>query len=145
MFISLIMRGFQGERKQSKRLDNHAGKKLAERILQFQLMVLMLTSLVAWVGFGWEYGIAAAWGSLCAGIPFYIFARLAFAMTGARMALITVRAFYLGEALKLLSGLSLLVIGLAILRLNAEPILISFVLTQIPVWLGPLFLKTTKK
>ena len=118
---------------------------MAERILQIQLGVLLLTFLVAWGGFGWEYGIAAAWGSLWAIIPFSIFARLAFAMTGARMAQITVRAFYLGEALKLLSGLTLLVIGLAILRLNAEPILISFVLTQVPVWIGPLFLITTKK
>lgn len=145
MLLTLFLRGKRGDKKKSNRLENHAGKKLAERILRIQLGVLLLTATVAMVGFGWEYGLGAAWGSLCACIPFLIFARLAFVMTGARMAQLTVRAFYLGEALKLISGLILLVIGLAILRLKAEPLLISYVLTQVPVWLGPLFLKTTKK
>lgn len=145
MLINYLMRRRQGNNKQTNRLENHSGKRLAERILQIQLGVLLLTSLVAMAGLGWDYGKPAAWGGMCAVIPFFIFARLAFAMTGARMAQITVRAFYLGEALKLISSLILLVVGLAILRLKAEPLLISYVLTQIPVWLGPLFLKPTKK
>lgn len=140
-----IFRKLQGERKQTKLLVNHTGRGLAVRILQLQVVLLTLICTAALLGWGWRFSQAACWGGVCAIIPFAIFARLAFALTGARAAQLTIRAFYLGEALKILTSLSLLVVGLAVLRLNAESLLISFALTLVPVWVGPLILKTTNK
>ncbi len=144
MLGRIFLRKKQAENKKSILLQIEIGKQLAERILQIQIIVVLLTSLVVWFVSDYINGIAAAWGGFSAIVSFRIFARLAFSISGARMAQLTVRAFYLGEALKLVTGLTLLVVGLAILRLQAEPLLLSFVLTLVPVWFGPLFLKTRK-
>lgn len=143
MFIAYFLRCRQGNKKQPGSLVNTTGRQLAERILQLQLIVVLICTLISfWVG--WKHGLAASWGGLSACSSFVIFSRFAFYTTGARMSQLTVRAFYLGEALKIFTSLILLVVGLALLRLNAEPLLISFVLTQAPVWFGPILFKTKK-
>ena len=141
MLSALILRDRKNGKSKSSSLVNLDGKRLAQKIIRLQLGVMLVLAVIAF-GFGWNYALGSLWGSLCSMIPFIIFAKLAFSMTGARMAQVTVRAFYLGESLKILSGLILLVVGLAIFRFKAEPLLISFALTMVPVWFGPLFLKT---
>ncbi|MCM2678117.1 ATP synthase subunit I [Echinimonas agarilytica] len=142
MLSSLLLKQQLGTKATRASLINAAGRRLAKTIILIQIIVIALACAVSLIGIGKNAAIAAFAGGISALVPYAIFAKLAFSLTGARMAQNTVRAFYLGESVKIFSSVIFLVVGLAIFRFNAELILIGYVIAMVPVWLGPLFLKS---
>ena len=140
MFGSFILREGRS-RSDSKRQMQEAGKRLGLTVVRIQLLVLAAMVSLA-MGFGMEQALSALMGSLASIVPFTLFVYLAFAFSGARLAQTIVRAFYLGEAIKITSSLLLLVLALLLFKTHAEWVLVAFVVTMIPILIGPLFLKT---
>lgn len=141
MFSFLLLREGRPASKRRMLPMQIAGLNLAKKLLRAQVVVAVAMTLLALV-LGPQQAMAVAMGCAAALIPYALFVYLAFAFSGARMAQATVRAFYLGEAIKIISSVVILVITLLLFRPYAEWVLVAFAVTMVPVWLGPLFLKT---
>lgn len=123
---------------------NAPARRAARHMQLIQLAIALLCAAVAGMGFG----MTAAWSALLGGaiciIPNGIFAHLALRHAGARAARQIARAFYLGEALKLILTGVLFALVLAALPVVAPAVLASFILCLQAQWFAPL-LFTGKK
>ncbi|GGA65319.1 hypothetical protein GCM10011369_03450 [Neiella marina] len=141
MFSFVFLRdGHTGPGHSQRRIQS-AGLNLARTLVRAQLVVAVAIIALG-LGFGVQQAIAAGLGCSAALIPYTLFVYLAFAFSGARMAQATVRAFYLGEAIKIFSSVIILVVALLLFRPHAEWVMLAYGACMVPVWLGPLFLKT---
>ncbi len=107
--------------------------------------LLMIQALIAIACAGGAFGLSggrAAWSALLGGavciIPNGIFAFLALRHAGARAARDIARAFYLGEALKLILTGVLFAIVLVVVPVSAPAVLISFIVCLQAQWFAPL-------
>ena len=111
---------------------------LARFFVWAQVFSVLLLALLLWVFKGGMAGYSAVWGGVTVILPNFYFARKLFAQTGAQAMNKIVRAFYVGEVMKLA-----LTIGLCLLIFKLIPIAMlsffaAFIVAQAVVFLVPL-------
>lgn len=121
---------------------NRVGKRLARQIFQIQLGIWGVISVIAFILWSRDWAIACCFGAVTAILPQRIFSLMTFTFGGARSAYYSVRAFQLGESIKLL--LTMVMLLLIFTCSGAEPkvVLLSYMIVMLPAWFGPLILKT---
>lgn len=110
------------------------------------LAQLAVTLLVAAVLYGWRgpvSGCSGLCGGLIAWLPNVYFAHKAFRFSGARAAQNIVRAFYAGEAGKLILTAVLFTLAFVVVKpLDAPALFGGFVLALSVGWFSPLLMRT---
>ena len=122
-------------------MQNIQAKTGLRRLLILQLAILGIMVLL------W-YNLAegtAAYSALLGGlvyiIPAWCFAAKLFQHGGARAANKIVRAFYVGEALKLMLTAVLFALVLIFIRISALAFFSAYIIMQLAFWLAPLVFK----
>lgn len=117
------------------------GWRFATRLIQLQCAFVVLTALLTGLFFKGESSISVMLGGLSIILPTLLFAALAFRFAGATAAQQTVRAFYLGEALKIV--LSALAMGLLLVSQLFLPgfLFLGACLALLANWLAPICIK----
>ena len=123
---------------------NAPARRAAQRLLLIQCAIALLCAGVAlfWSGLA-AAGSALLGGAICI-IPNGIFAWLALRHAGARAARQIARAFYLGEALKLILTGVLFAAVLVLLPVVAPAVLVSFIVCLQAQWFAPLLFTGNK-
>jgi len=121
---------------------NQAGKRLAKAIFQIQLGIWGIVSVIALVSWSKETALASSLGALTAIIPQRFLSLLAFAFGGARAARYSVRALQFGESVKMLLTMVMLILIFTFSGVEPRVVLLSYIIVMLPVWFGPLILKT---
>ena len=80
-------------------------------------------------------------GSLIVVLVNFVFATIVFRKSGAQAALEIKRAFAIGESVKLMLTILLLVIAFNVLPVHAGSLLIGFVVIVLSQWFAPLIIK----
>ena len=110
-----------------------------------QAFSVLLLSLLLWIVKGNLVGYSALLGGLTVILPNFYFAQRLFAQTGAQAADKIVRAFYVGEAMKLLFTVALCLLILKLTPVLAVPFFAAFVVAQMAFFWVPLINKDYPK
>jgi len=113
--------------------------KLVRRVLQLQLLVVLLAFALAWAMGGKEQGVSALLGGLVGFLPNILFAVLFGRKNPSKTANQVVNAFYRGEALKILFTVLLFVIVFHLPGILALPLFIAFGAVMAVFWFSLLF------
>jgi ATP synthase protein I len=111
------------------------GIATAYRIVLAQLILALVTGIIAWAAMGYAVAVAVVAGGLINVIANLYFAFHVF-RGGVRTAHAVMRGFYVAEAVKLLLTAALFALALAVLKLAAVPLLTGFVVTLAGYWLA---------
>jgi len=103
-----------------------------------QVFSVLLLSLLLWVFKGGMAGYSAVLGGITVILPNFYFARRLFAQTGAQAMNKIVRAFYVGEAMKLALTIGLCFLIFKLIPVAMLPFFIAFIIAQAVVFLVPL-------
>lgn len=112
------------------------GKKIALKALMIQTSLVLIASFVLVVIIDLKAGLTVIAGGLIGIIPAWVFAKQAFRFAGARQARQVVRAFYLGEALKLLLTLLLFVLVFSFTKVHTGWLFFGYGLTLVAHWVS---------
>ena len=116
-------------------------RRVAFRVVKIQLAALVVAAVFA--GFiDRTTSLSVFVGGMICVIPASYFAFKAFSVVGAIQAQQVVKAFYLGEAVKLLLTVALFVVAFKWLPIAAPPLLIGYFITLCANWLATGLLKT---
>ncbi len=108
------------------------------RLLLIQLSIAAIFPM-ALLPFGINAALSAAAGGLASLLPNLYFAYRTFKYSGARSAQMILRAFYSGEAIKLvMTALIFAVVFKYLKTLNVAALFGGFIMVQMAVWLTPL-------
>ena len=108
--------------------------KLVSRVLQLQMLAILLIFSVAWALGGSQQGVSALLGGLVGFLPNTVFALLFGRKEPGKSANQVIRAFYMGEALKLALTALLFVIVFHLPGVSALPVFIAFAGVMAVVW-----------
>lgn len=111
------------------------GKASAYRIVLTQLVLALVSGLLAWAAMDHAIAIAVVAGGLINVIANLYFALHVF-HGGVRPADAVMRSFYVAEATKLFLTAALFALALAVLKLAPVPLLAGFVVTLAGYWLA---------
>lgn len=119
-----------------------AGQQQAKKLLVIQALVIVL---ITSVGLFKEFKVAIALlsGGMAVLIANFYFVYKAFSRSGARANKQVVRAFYLGETVKIILSASLLIIGFKILPGYEIYVLAGYLTLLLSQWLAPAIIKTS--
>ena len=108
--------------------------KLVKRVLQLQMLTIMLVAGIAWAAGGSQSAISALLGGLVGFLPNLVFAYLFGRRDPGRSANQVVKAFYLGEAVKL--ALTALLFGIVfhVPGISGLPVFIAFAAVMAVFW-----------
>jgi ATP synthase protein I len=95
-----------------------------------QIILVALLSLFFWIWKGSNAAYSAILGGVTAILPNFYFARRLFVQTGAQAAKKIIRAFYRGEAIKLLLTAALCLLILKWIRVSGLPFFAGFIAAQ---------------
>lgn len=109
-----------------------------KRLLKTQLFTSILISLVFFLFFGKREGISALLGGLVASLPTVLFAKKMFHYQGARAAGQIVRAFYVGEVLKLLLTAALFTVVFLLYKIAPLAFFSTYIGVLMSYWFAPL-------
>ncbi len=108
--------------------------KLVKRVLQLQMLTVLLVVAGAWALGGDKQGISALLGGLIGFLPNLVFAFLFGRKDPGKSANQVVRAFYFGEGLKLGLTVLLFMIVFQLPGIAALPLFIAFVAVMAVFW-----------
>jgi len=122
-----------------------SGKSIALKVLLIQTSFVIFATFIILLTMNLKASITLFAGGMIGVIPAWVFAKQAFRYAGARQARQVVRAFYLGEALKLTLTLLLFVLVFSFVNVSAGLLLSGYAIALIAHWvsLGLLKEKTT--
>lgn len=112
----------------------------AYRIVASQLVLVLLLGFV-WVCIDWHAGLSVLLGGCALVLPNFVWARCTFATIYARNALRIIKAFYLGEAVKLILMITIVVIITCCCHVVVLPFFCGLVSAQMGVWFAPFVLR----
>lgn len=118
-----------------------AGRQQAYKLLLVQLSIVITGSLFTLI-VGTQAALSVLSGGMTVVFPAFLFTRLVFAQSGARANKQVVRAFYSGEAIKMLLSAILVIIAFVLLSETAIFVLAGYLLALISQWLTPFVVKT---
>ena len=104
-----------------------------------QIFSVLLLSLSLWIFKGSMAGYSAVLGGVTVVLPSFYFARVLFAQTGAQAMSKIVRAFYVGEAVKLTLTIGLCLLIFKLIPVAMLPFFAAFVVAQLTMFWVPLF------
>jgi len=121
-----------------------SARQIAYRLVGLQALVVVVLAL-CWLFAGlMEAGSTLLGGAACV-IPSLYFARKLFATTSAREAKRIVRAFYVGELVKLVLSVVMVVLILKLIAVAIVPFITGFIGAQFGFWLAPMLTKINMK
>ena len=120
-------------------------RNYAFKLIAIQAAIVTILSL-AFLLISFKNAYSFFLGGFSCVLPSIYFARKLFAYIGARMAKQAIRAFYLGELIKLLMVAILSILILNFIPINPFVYFTGFILAQVAFWLAPNFMlcRTTK-
>ena len=113
----------------------------AYRLVGLQALVVVFIA-AGWLFGGLREALSALLGGAACVLPSLYFARRLFATTSARDAKKIVKAFYLGEIVKLALSAVLVVLIVMFIPVVILPLITGFIGAQLGFWLAPLVTKT---
>ncbi len=116
-------------------------RKVAFKVVGIQLVVAVIVSLIALL-IDFKTGFSVFVGGMVCVIPSSYFAFKAFSVAGAQKSREVVRAFYMGEVIKLLLTVVLFIVAFKLLPISPAPMLTGYFLTLLANWLATGFLRT---
>jgi ATP synthase protein I len=116
-------------------------RRVAFKVIGIQLIVVVAISLIA-LAIDFKTGYSVFVGGMVCVIPASYFAFKAFSVAGAQRAREVVKAFYLGEVIKLLLTVVLFIVAFKLLQVSPAPMLMGYFMTLVANWLATGFLKT---
>lgn len=108
--------------------------ELVSRVLQLQILAILLVFSVAWALGGSRQGVSALLGGLVGFLPNTVFALLFGRKESGKSANQVIRAFYMGEALKLALTVLLFVIVFHMPGVSALAVFIAFAGVMAVFW-----------
>lgn len=129
--------GFKSEKLIAKKKRGRSG------IMQFHLLqmtFILISALIVLAIFGKQTATSVILGGFVAVIPALFFARKCFQYQGARAAKQILKAFYLGEAIKLFLSMVLFVLVFIFFKVNAFVFFLTYIVVITTHWLSPLFI-----
>jgi len=117
------------------------GRWFAYKLVMLQAVVAGATSIFFFAMWGLQYGYSALAGGLIAVIPNFVFATLAFAYMGASQAGKVLKAFYWGEAVKMLLTIVMFSLVFINFKVAFMPLFVCYTLSLIAHWTAPLYFK----
>lgn len=112
---------------------------LAGFFVSAQVFSVLLLALLLWILRGGMAGYSAVLGGVTVILPGFCFARKFFACTGAQAVKKIVRAFYVGEAIKLALTMGLCLLIFKWIPIAMLPFFAAFIVAQAALFLVPLF------
>lgn len=109
-----------------------------KRLLQIQLLISVLISLILLAIWGAKEAFSAMLGGLVVIIPSALFARKLFYYQGARAARQIVRGFYIGEALKILTSIALFALIFITCNITPFAFFFTYIVVLMNHWFAPL-------
>jgi len=116
------------------------GRKQAYKVVLLQLFISFILFLIGLFISG-TVGLSLGVGSLIVVVVNFIFATIVFRKSGAQAALEIKRGFAIGESIKLMLTIVLLVLAFNVLPVHAASLLIGFVAIVLSQWFAPLIIK----
>lgn len=117
-----------------------SARQTAYRLVGLQAVVVLVIA-ACWLLGGMLEALSALLGGAACVIPSLYFARRLFATTNAREAKKIIRAFYLGELVKLGLSVVMLVLIIMFIRVTIVPFITGFIGAQFGFWLAPMMIK----
>ncbi|BDM66196.1 ATP synthase subunit I [Shewanella sp. NFH-SH190041] len=117
------------------------GRWSAYRLVLMQAAIAGGTSFLFFVVWGVQFGWSAFAGAVIAVLPNFVFATLAFSHSGASSAGKVLKAFYWGEAVKLLLTIVLFSLVFIYMEVAFMPLFVCYSLALIVHWAAPLYFK----
>lgn len=108
--------------------------KLVKRVLQLQMLTIVLVAGIAWAAGGSQSAVSALLGGLVGFLPNLVFAFLFGRRDPGRTANQVVKAFYLGEVVKLALTALLFVIVFHLPGISGLPVFIAFAAVMAVFW-----------
>lgn len=108
--------------------------KLVRRVLQLQILTILLVFACAWALGGKDQGVSALLGGLVGFLPNTVFALLFGRKDPGKSANQVVRAFYFGETIKLALTALLFVVVFHLPGISALPVFIAFAAVMTVFW-----------
>ncbi|WP_046562165.1 ATP synthase subunit I [Kangiella geojedonensis] len=116
------------------------GRKQAYKMVLVQLAISFILFLIGLLISG-IISLSLGVGSLIVVLVNFVFATIVFRKSGAQAALEIKRAFAIGESVKLMLTILLLVIAFNVLPVHAGSLLIGFIVIVLSQWFAPLIIK----
>ena len=116
------------------------GRKQAYKMVLVQLVISFALFLIGLLISG-TISLSLGVGSLIVVLVNFVFATIVFRKSGAQAALEVKRAFAIGESVKLMLTMVLLVLAFNVLTVNAGALLIGFSVIVLSQWFAPLIIK----
>ncbi len=122
-----------------RRRPESVARQSAFQIIFAQLCIVAVVTIVAWLGWGVFIAKSTSLGGLASVIPSSYFAWRVFARVDARQAKQIIRSFYMGEFIKLLLSVVLVIAFIKIFAVYLPAFFLGFAVAQLGFWLTPLF------
>lgn len=120
--------------------NRHWGRSGIRKLELFQLTLIMLSTSTVLVVSGMHLAGSVLAGGLVAFVPSLLFARKLLKYQGAGAAKQILRAFYLGEAIKLALSILLFALVFIFFKVNALAFFLTYIAVIMTHWLSPLFI-----
>lgn len=119
-------------------MKNQQGIYGARRLHRAQLILVILFTMLALVLSGKQLAVSALLGGMTSIVPSAIFARMVFAIQGARKARQIVNRFYKGEAIKI--AMSTVLFALVFRCIDIAPLgfFAVYIIMQMVLWFAPI-------
>ncbi len=116
------------------------GKIIANKVVFNQFVAISILALMT-LTLSFNTGFSLFVGGMIGVIPALVFAHKAFQYAGARQARQVVRAFYLGEALKLVLTLVFFILVFGLTTLNPKAVLSGYGVALVTHWVSLVIVK----
>jgi len=117
------------------------GYKQAKRLLMVQLVLVILVSAIGLLK-DFQISIALLSGGIVVLLSNLYFVKKAFTLAGAQHSKQVLRAFYLGEAVKIMMLAGLIAIAFKLLPGFELYVLVGYIIALLTQWLAPVIMKT---
>lgn len=107
------------------------------RLLGLQMIAVALV-MVAWFFKGYELAITALAGGLISIAPNFFWAKRFFSKIHNHTPKQILRSFYLGELIKMMVSVALLVVAVCVFKVNLLPLFSGFLAAYLGLWFTPM-------
>ncbi len=125
----------------SESLAKH-GRKQAYKMVLLQLGISVALVLIGLL-ISWQVSMSLGVGSLIVIVAHFVFATIVFRKSGAQAAEAVQKAFKIGESLKILLTIGLLIFAFTVLPVHPPSLLIGYVVIVLSQWFAPLIIKSS--
>lgn len=118
------------------------GRKQAYKMVLLQLGISIALVLIGLL-ISWQVSMSLGVGSLIVIVAHFVFATIVFRKSGAQAAEAVQKAFKIGESLKILLTIGLLIFAFTVLPVHPPSLLIGYVVIVLSQWFAPLIIKSS--